>query len=154
MYNKEKDVLADLFSWIQEGITDENLEEISLLSGFNFNTDNKKNILKKELIFFYLFTAHSYCKKQNLPSQLVNGLFNLVYDKNFRDENKDEWFKLLNKRIQEYVESYRSLQAGKIFGVVSFFQFLLRKNDNSYMPGFLGLEKLVKYFKNRIELLP
>lgn len=126
MNDKEKYLLADLFDWIQEGIDDKSIEEVSCLSDFELNkSKNRKNILKKELSFFYLFTAHSYCKSQKVSSQSVNILFNLIHDKIFNDEKKPEWFALLNKRIQDYGKSYCSQKAGKFFGITGLLQILI-----------------------------
>jgi len=155
MDNKEKDLLADLFCWIQEGLEDKSLNEVSSLSGFEFNeSSDRKRALKKELAFFYLFTAHSYCKSQKIPSQSTNILFNLVHSKIFEDEERIKWFELLNDRIQDYTKFYCSEKAGKLFGVTGLFLLLLRESDNSFMPGLSYQTQLIEYFKNKIELLP
>lgn len=155
MVNKEKYFLADLFCWIQEGLEDKSLNEVFSLSGFEFNESNdRKYILKKELAFFYLFTAHSYCKSQKIPCQPANILFNLIYSKIFKDEEKIKWFELLNERIQDYTKSYCSEKAGKLFGVTGLFLLLLRESDNSFMPGLSYQTQLIEYFRNKIELLP
>lgn len=128
MVNKEKDLLADLFCWVQEGLEDKSLKEVSSLSSFEFNeSNNRKYVLKKELAFFYLFTAHSYCKSQKIPSQSANILFNPIHSKIFNDEEKIKWFELLNERIQDYTKSYCSEKAGKLFGVTGFFCFYFAK---------------------------
>ncbi|MCK5535093.1 hypothetical protein KAI68_08245, partial [bacterium] len=77
----EKNLIDVLFEWIHEELKPENLNKISSLSGFKVDFfDNRKNILKSELAFLYLFFFELYSSlDRRISFELRNIFFNLIF---------------------------------------------------------------------------
>ncbi len=151
----EKNLIDVLFEWIHEELKPENLNKISSLSGFKVDFfDNRKNILKSELAFLYLFFFELYSSlDRRISFELRNIFFNLIFKKIIKDGDINIWFKVLNERLTDYTDTFSSKTGRKMFDVTGGFLFFLKKVDHSYWPGFTNQCILTEYFMEKLELL-